>query len=235
MQVAHGLYGHQPMKMPHLYLWNKNRRITYGISHVCPRSISGRSSFMDTILWMAPASTCCGCVMVTQYSVGRRECFLCEGVPYSHLWAQDTSQPRTLVSIQLQRQRLGWHRRDIVLGPICNQTDWRLEDVVIFCRLFTDATFWSCVCSCEAEVVVSAWQSCSPNGEDIWQLLNATYPQRWTGGGGMFNRFLSPDIYPMDFSCRDTWRRTFTHFFLWLLEICWQEFRQMWKILMPRY
>jgi hypothetical protein len=162
MQVAHGLYGHQPMKMPHLYLWNKNRRKAYEISLMCPRSISGRSSFMDTTLWMVPASTCSGCVMVTRYSVGRRESFLREGVPYCHLWAQDISHTRTRVSIQLQ-QHFGWRRQDIVLGPVCYQTDWRLK-VVIFCRLFTDATSWSCACSCEAEVVVSAWRSCSPIG-----------------------------------------------------------------------
>jgi hypothetical protein len=190
---------------------------------------------MDTTLWMAPASTSSGCVMVTQYSVGRRECFLRESVHYSHLWAQDISHPRTCISVQLQRQSLGWHHRDIVLGPVCYQTDWRFKYVIIFCRLFTDATSWSCSCSCEAAVVVSTWRSCSPNGEDIWQLLNATCSQRWTGSGGIFNRFLSPDIYPMDFSSRDTWRRTFTQFFPWLLEICWQEFRQMWKILMPEY
>jgi hypothetical protein len=233
MQVALGLYGHQPMKMPHLYLWNKNpRKLTR--YHTCVPEV-----FLDDHpLW----------IQRCEWLLHQRAVYVLR--LHNNLWVDERVfcvrvcptvisgrriYPRTRVSIQLQRQLLGWHRRYIVLGPVCYQTDWRLKDVVIFCRLFIDATCWSCACSCEAEVVVSAWRGCSPDGEDIWQWLKETYPQRWNGGGGIFKRFLSPAIYPMDFFCRNTWRRTFTQFFPWLLEICWQEFRQMWQLLMPKY
>jgi hypothetical protein len=205
------------------------------ISHVCPWIISWRSSlwiqlcewllhqravdvlWLHSILWV-DESVFCMRVCSTVIS-GRR----------AYLLRKSVYQFNFIVSV--------WAGivGDIVFGPFCYQTDSRFKDVVIFGRLFTDAASWSCACSCEAEVGVSTWRSCSRNGEDIWQLVNATYSQRWTGGRGIFNRFLSPDINPMDFSCGETWWRTFTQFFPWLLEICWQEFRQMWRMLMPEY
>jgi hypothetical protein len=40
---------------------------------------------------------------------------------------------------------------------------------------------WRCASSCEAEVVVSAWQRSSTLCEDVWQWLNTTYTGKWTG------------------------------------------------------
>jgi hypothetical protein len=142
VQVANGLYRHQPVKVPQLQLWNESPGGAHAILHKnwdypnrglsksftaisCIHSTTrGSHACIQTIilthaiLRMAVTSTLCGWTLFTHNILWTDEgCFTCEGVVSiynSHFWAWDNSH--AICELGYQRQHLSWYRRGIVVG-----------------------------------------------------------------------------------------------------------------------